>query len=378
MLNFAHPKRETCLDPGRGEPMLMRLKGDRYYLAKKFKEKDKGGKTVWRMRGFSLNAKKGEETRAAINLGRMLEQLERGWDPNRLKRPMAHFIDEYWEFFEKLPTKRSNEENRGRVKSIFSKHLIPFFGELKIEDITDETVKSFVRFREGETTRKSTLQKELRVLKDIIKLANPSFELPELEYSFKGKKQSRAMTLEEVLHVQKFVQGSSKFIGGTYEQIYQVLAWTAMDVKDAVFLKWNEVDLVNGWIRSERFKSGGSFGVPITRRLYAVFESLNKVRSIDGYLFPGINNKQVSTALNRAFKAAGLGQFSCKSLRHFVPSMMANAGMGRGDIKLILGHSESSRQTDVYIHAYPETIRKGFDLLDEGYSDIENKEVTIK
>lgn len=372
--------------------MLMRLKKDRYYLAKKFKVTEIGedGRPhkVWRMRGYSLKAKKGEETKAAINLGRMLEQIERGWDPNTMKRPLAQFIDQYWEFFEKLPAKRSNEDNKGRVNSIISKHLLPFFGDTKIEDIDDDLIKAYVKFREQKTkvgddtwkdgAAKSSLQKELRVFKDIVNLADPSFELPELEYSFKGKKQKRALTLEEVLGIQKFVPWTSKYHGLTYEKIYQVLAWTGMDIKDAVYLKWEEVDLKHGWIRSDRFKSGQNFGVPICKRLYAVFESLQKVRSIDGHLFPGINNKQVSTALNRAFRASGFGRFNCKSLRHFVPSMMAKSGMERKDIGLILGHSEKSRQTDVYIHAYPESIKEGFSCLDEGYEDFENKEVNMK
>jgi integrase len=71
------------------------------------------------------------------------------------------------------------------------------------------------------------------------------------------------------------------------------------------------------------------------------------------------------TTYSRAFKAAGLGVFSAKSLRHFVASMMANAGYNLELIGRGLGHSENSKCTKVYVHPYDSTLKEAFGTLDK-------------
>ncbi len=334
---------------------MMRLKNGKWFAAIKFKG---------RMVGTSLDAYEHERAKAAMNLGRLLEQIERGEEPNQLKKKFQTMVPRYWEQFEKRIERKKTESIRYRNEIVIQLHLIPFFGETKIEDINEETIRDFVKSRERKGTAKSTLKKELRVLKDILVLANPVFEMPEIDFKNKGKTQSRALTMEEVLHVQKFVPDQSREFGKTYEMIYQILAFTSMDIKEVVNLNWDQIDLETGWIKSNRFKTGNAVKIPICKRLNDLLRSI-KVRNIDGRLFNGINSKQVSTAIQRAFKTAGLAEFSAKSLRHFVASLIGNAGYSLELIGKGLGHSEGSRCTKVYVHPYDSTLKEAFGTLDK-------------
>jgi len=333
---------------------MMRLKNGKWFAAIKFKG---------RMVGTSLDAYEHERAKAARNLGRLLEKIERGEQPNQQRKKFITMIPRYWEQFEKCIERKKTESIRTRNEITIRLHLIPFFGEIKFEDITEETIRDFVKKRERKGTTKSTLKKELRVLKDILVLANHSFEMPEIEFAHKGKTQSRALTMEEVLCVQKFVKAQSQEFGATYEFIYQILAFTAMDVKEVINLNWQQIDLETGWIKANRFKTGNPVKIPICNRLDDLLRSI-KVRNIDGRLFNGINSKQVATALRRAFNAAGLGEFSAKSLRHFVASVIGNAGYNMELIGRGLGHSEGSKCTKVYVHPYDSTLKEAFGTLD--------------
>ncbi len=343
---------------------MMRLKNGKWFAAFKLKG---------RMVGTSLDAYEHERAKAAMNLGRLLEKMERGEEPSQLRKKFRTMVPRYWEQFEKRIESKKTETIRIRNEIAIRLHLIPFFGEIKFEDTAEDTIRDFVKVRERKGATKSTLKKELRVLKDILVLANPGFEMPEIEFSHKGKTQSRALMMDEVLNVQKFVKAQSQEFGTTYKIIYQILAFTSMDVKEVVNLNWDQIDMETGWIRGNRFKTGNPVRIPICRRLNDLLKSF-KVRNIDGRLFHGMSSKQVATALRRAFKAAGLGEFSAKSLRHFAPSLLGNAGCDEAIIAKGLGHSAGSKCTKVYIHPYDSTLKQAFKLLDEGYGDFENKE----
>ena len=65
-----------------------------------------------------------------------------------------------------------------RYGSAIRNHLESFFDGVRLYDIDQNKVVEYKLHREKSKATESTLKKELRVLKDIVKLGNPSFELP--------------------------------------------------------------------------------------------------------------------------------------------------------------------------------------------------------
>ena len=65
-----------------------------------------------------------------------------------------------------------------RYDSVIRNHLEPYFQGVRLYDIDQMKIVKYKLRREKSKTTESTLKKELRVLKDIIQLGNPSFKLP--------------------------------------------------------------------------------------------------------------------------------------------------------------------------------------------------------
>jgi integrase len=347
------------------ERTMMRLKNGKWFAAFKFKG---------RMVGTSLYAYEHERSKAARNLGRLLEKIERGEEPNQLRKKFKTMIPRYWEQFEKRPPEHRTDSIQARNESIIRIHMVPWFGDHKMEDINENHVLKYILHRETPITiddrttpgaAMSTLKKELRILKDFMVIAYPKWELPELQFQNKGKSQVRALTMAEITHVQPFVRLQSKALGGQYELIFQIMAYSSMDISEVVGLNVQQIDQVKGFITTVRGKTGIGVRIAIGRLLSAPLREALKVCDIQGNLFPGINARQVSKALERAFKAAGLKEFSAKSLRHFLPSLLGNEGWSDTIIGKVLGHAPGSRCTKVYIHPYDSKLREAMEVLDQ-------------
>lgn len=332
--------------------MQMRLINGRWYAA--FKHR---GKFI----GYKLDAAKHERKKAAINLGRLIESLERGDDPTFATKKIENRIPEF------LKELKCDDGERARAESVIRLHILPFFNGKRIEEITDTDFFSYAEHRERTAgAAKATLIRELRIFSGIVKKP-----IPKIAYANAGKTQSRALTMGEVLMVQPFVKAQSGEFGADYEMIYQIMAFTALDLKEVVTLKWSSINFETGWITTSRCKTGNPVRVPICRRLMAVLQSI-KVRHIGGTVFHGVQPNQVKVAIKRAFTKAGLAGFSSKSLRHFLPSLLHNAGESRDIIRGVLGHSKNSRCTEIYTHTSDVTAKRVISILDAG-NNFENE-----
>lgn len=332
--------------------MQMRLKGGQWYAA--FRHK---GRWI----GEKLKAGKEEKKLAIINLGKLFQRLEGGYDPTHENMRIEKRCDEY------LAILDISDGEKERSNTIVAVHILKYFRGKRLYEITDDSLIEYVRWREKKSgAAKATLKRELRVLAGILKR-----ELPQIEFANRGKTPDKALTLDQVLYVQTFITGQSAEFGATYELIYEVMAFSALDIKEVVMLSWSQVDLEGGWITTARFKSGNKVRVPICARLNKVFRSI-KVRNIGGKIFDRVTPSMVKVAIYRAFKKAGLPEFSAKSLRHFTASLLFNAGVDSETIGKILGHSKGSRCTSVYTHTSDSRAKKIISILDSGEKHFEN------
>ena len=296
---------------------------------------------------------------AILELGKLIEQLEsKSYLPPRatIKKAMPMNLI-------RLKGKPGATDSIGKL----NKHIIPFFGGLKVEEIDRDKIVEYIEMRETSSdAAKNTLKMELRELKNLIRCVHKKYELPEkLSFSNLPKKVSRALTYDQVIHVAKFVKQQSPEFGEIYEIIYWICAYTGMDVGD--ILKLCPTNIQDGMIVVERGrgKTGVEFSLPICKPLSAVFRSI-KVLNLDLALpyFQAVNSKQVCVAIIRAFKTAKV-KGSSKSLRHFLTSMLANEGLSETLIRKAIGHAPGSSITDGYIHPYDDTLRDAFKVFDK-------------
>jgi len=110
----------------------MRLKAGRWYSNFRWE-----GNNI----EVSLDAYEEEETRATVNLGRLIENLVNGVNPTSLRKPIARL---------RYPKK----DVRGQ--RIWELHIQPFFGSYKIPEVTGESIERYISHRWGSEAPQST------------------------------------------------------------------------------------------------------------------------------------------------------------------------------------------------------------------------------
>ena len=141
---------------------------------------------------------------------------------------------------------------------------------------------------------------------------------------------------------------------------------TGMRKTEVLTLKWDSVDLKNGFILLDKTKSGERREVPINQ---TVKDTLNKIlRRVDiSYVFhvqkTGNRYMDVKTAFNAACRRAGIKDFHFHDLRHTFASQLVMAGIDLTTIKELLGH-KTLTMTLRYAHLAPSHKVKAVDILD--------------
>lgn len=342
----------SSLEPTKGEPMKMRPKNGKWFAA--FRHKGK-----WQ--GQSLDAYKGEVHKAIINLGKLLEKLERGENPTDLKRKFKDALPTYFEWAnsEGEKTDSTLKDNRGRLKS----KILPVFEDLSIGDITPVLLKQYKFDREEQGAPRSTITKELRVIKDICERFNPTFKMPKFtKWVNRAKREAGVLDHADVSKVSGLVLKSSEEFGETYQKIFILMSLTGLSVSDAVNLKRSQIGS-DDFIQKQRAKTGEDI---LTFLCSEAKEMISSVKMTDlknpDQIFQVPNSKAVTTAIRRAFTKAGING-SSKSLRHYTGTNLLDVGVPEKVVGLVLGHAPGSRITQTYLHAKKGTMKEGFQAV---------------
>tara|TARA_B100000315_G_scaffold254042_1_gene294220 strand:- start:103 stop:1158 length:1056 start_codon:yes stop_codon:yes gene_type:complete len=334
-------------------PMQMRLKKGRWYASFSYKGK-------WH--GDTLQAYEHELKKAIVNLGKLFLKLERGESPTDLKRKLKDTWKAYeeWAGTEGEKSKSAIKDSLGR----FNKRIMPVFGDLSIGEVTQALLKQYKADREDDGATKSTITKELRVIKEICLLYNPAFKMPKFKtWANRGKREASVLEDADVYKVSGLILKSSEEFGETYQQIFLLMAYTGLSISDAIHLKRSQIDK-DDFIHKKRAKSGEEIITCLCKRARDIIDSVPTDIKNPDQIFSVPNNKAVATAINRTFKNAGVVG-SSKSLRHYAGSVLLDAGVPEKVVSIILGHAPGSKSTGIYLHARKKTIRKGFQAFDK-------------
>jgi integrase len=268
-----------------------------------------------------------------------------------------------------LPNK--SDHSKERYGQIVKTHLLPFFESKSLADVDCQLVIEFKLHREKSGAKPSTLKKELRVLKDIVRLGNKAFQLPTVQdyplmkWGNKPKEFDKSMILEEadVLKIVSFVQEK-------YKKICLIAMYTGLRLVDVVNLCPKEVDLKEGIIGKYQGKTTNWVDIPICKKLKKVLSFLVWPLDKNQSFFPNVSTKAVTTNVLRACKKAGLDKHSFKSLRHFVATQLTNEGVPIEVVSNFMGH-QSINTTMIYSKVKKETLKRAADAFDD-------KEVSAK
>lgn len=161
-------------------------------------------------------------------------------------------------------------------------------------------------------------------------------------------------------NIRKFKQDNFDFV--------TILIDTGARYSEIANLKWSDVSLEFSNIKLYRNKVDNESILYMTDRVKQVLQR-RKAASKADYVFTakdGVSPRSHSTVgIKKAFKRAGLDEFTVHDLRHSFASKMAMAGMSLQEIAMLLGHS-STQMTEKYAHLIPtDTYRKAVQVIED-------------
>ncbi|PYV41274.1 MAG: hypothetical protein DMG06_17625 [Acidobacteria bacterium] len=331
------------------------------------------GKQVYK-RGFRTEAK------AIESLNEILSQIYRGEYAEPKDITFVEFAEDYVK--NRLSIRGSTSAS---YASLVRRHLIPYFGKMRLQNIRLDVIQSFVRNFEEELSVK-TLHNVVTLLKVMLASAKGSsaikqgyirhdptqgLELPPLE--------TRTIIPPTQEMVWKLINVAS-FSGQNANVMVHLGAFAGLRRGEMLALEFNDVDwegkeiLVNkaltrfsakDCVHVWQWKVGPAKTKRSVRRI-ALSEDLvtslvrlrESAREPNGLLFPDRNGKLMDpdyfdVLFAQIKKNAGFSELRFHDLRHFFASFLISQGLSPKYVCDQLGHSSIQVTFDIYGHLFP-------------------------
>lgn len=207
-----------------------------------------------------------------------------------------------------------------------------------------------------EKVKGPTVNRELACLKHMYTLAIKWGMAPEnpvkgVEFLPENKHSMRVLSDEE----------AAQLIGAASPHFRPVLLTalnTGMRLGEILNLRWEDVNLREGFISVEQSKSGEPRKIPTNSVLTDVLRDVRMDRG-DPYVFLGRWGKKVHSfrkVFETALKRAGIGKCRFHDLRHTFASNLVMSGVDIVTVKELLGH-KTIQMTMRHSHPSPNTRR---------------------
>lgn len=273
----------------------------------------------------------------------------------------------------KVYAKPNNKPSTLRAKeNIIRTHLLPFFGEMALREVTNIQVERFKALKNSEGAAPKTVNNFLSVLRTCLSSANewgyinslPRFtwlKVPPQKFDF--------LSEDEANHFLRQSHGSSWYL-----MILCALR-TGMRLGELCGLDWEDVDLVKGLITVRRSLVEGVMGspknnrirhIPISKDLLTEFQ---QHRLNTGLVFKRSNGEMMNViyawrGLQEACLQANIRSFGWHTLRHTFASHLVMKGVPIRAVQALMGHS-TIQMTERYSHLAPSSLHDAIATLEQ-------------
>jgi integrase len=280
------------------------------------------------------------------------------------KEMMDRYMSEY-----SIPKKASSERDLSSLS-----HLLPFFGNRKIPEITPKLVYEYKNKRRSEEASPCTINRELALMKHAFNLAIREWEWtttnPVIRVSMEKEPPSRDrwLTWEEE---EALLSVSPQWL----KEIIVFAVETGCRREEILSLAWKDVDIFKKVVTIFAKKTGDRRTIPLTARAFEIFVSKEKARTKRGsikreeFVFPHPGRQKVNFhtlrwAFEKALEKAEIEGFRFHDLRHTFASRLAQQGVDPYTIQKLMGH-KTFTTTQRYAHHYSESLRSGIKALED-------------
>lgn len=265
-------------------------------------------------------------------------------------------------------------------RSVIDAHLIPFFGERRVDRITESHVAAFDQHLRQQGLKVQTRRNILGLLDAMLDTAKKKGWVasnPAADYDKPRKGRSepdgelRFLTLEEVEAVLRAMPDDP--LGRVQRTLVLAAAMTGLRRGELLGLRWKDVDWAARKVRVVRTYVGGKEdtpkseasrrAVPLASRVAGELQRLydsSPFQADDDPVFTHpsgtglpLDASAVSKAFKRALKRAGVRAVRFHDLRHTFGTMMASSpNVSMRTLQGWLGHSDPAT-TAIYAHFAP-------------------------
>ena len=275
--------------------------------------------------------------------------------------------------FNELTERYMSEHSKPKKKSwprdeISLDHLVPFFGDYTLSDVTPELISEYKTRRLRDGAKPATLNRELALSKHAFNIGLKEWgwcrENPFSKVKMERENNARDRVLtygeEEVL-----LNACKKWL----REIVTFALHTGARMGEILELTWKDVDLSRRVVVIRQGKTGHSKSIPLTPTAMEILKGRAGVRHLHSNLvFPSANgtrlsNRNLERAFTNALKKAKIENLRFHDLRHTFASRLVMAGKDLYVIQRLLGHREP-RMVQRYVHHSIESLRSGIEALE--------------
>lgn len=298
---------------------------------------------------------------------KVLTQLvERQWldkpegDDKTFKELADKYVNEYAKF-----NKRSWQKDAERLNN----HLVKFFGEMIVTEITPKIIFSYKIQRYSQGVCGGTINRELTIMKHMYSVAVREWEwtrdnpVKRVKMEKENPPKDRWLAYEEEERLLKACPDWLK-------EIVIFALNTGLRQGDILSILWKDVDLENGIILLNISKIGTRDSIPLNSIVWDLLrrKASERTHLSSDYVFPSeagtrMDGGNLRTDFMKALKKAGVKDFRFHDLRHTFATRLVQNGVDLYMVQRLMHHKQI-QTTMRYAHHYRESLRAGVKVLD--------------
>jgi integrase len=262
--------------------------------------------------------------------------------------------------------------------------LVPFFGRLRLKEITPTQVDRFKDRRLEDGLKKSSINREIGLLKSMLNRAvkwgligaHPAKDVELFELDDTSVSDRVLSNEEETKLLAACDESELRYRAPHLKHVVLVALYTGLRRGEILRLRWSDIDFEKGRLSVRRSKTkSGKREVYLNSMLHQQLFSLSE-RVRGEWVFPSPARFQtpgqaerhiadVKNAFHRAVHLAGIKKITFHQLRHTFCSRLADAGIPLPVIQKLAGHA-SITMTSRYTHPADELKQSAVEVLLKG------------
>ncbi|HAU65997.1 TPA: site-specific integrase [Candidatus Uhrbacteria bacterium] len=284
------------------------------------------------------------------------------------ERTFSEFTHEWFKIYVLTNNKLSEQQSK---EAILRLHLTPYFGKMKLKEITSRAIEQFKRAQQADGFHPKTINNQIAVISKILHSAVEWGDLENIPVMKRLKVPTKKIRfLNEGEYKNILLDQGEPF----WNRMVTVAIFTGMRMGELFGLQWEDIDFEQHLLHVRRSIVRGELTTPKNHqsRIIPIAKNLDdllyRFRQKRGLVFDQANGqpitpRQAVCGLWRMCKRSGIEKIGWHVLRHTFASHLVMRGVPIRHVQQLLGHS-SIVMTERYSHLAPGVLHDAVAVLE--------------